>query len=210
MNIFHNYTGDRVTCRDWFQLSLKEGLTVFREQEFCGDMNGRALERIHAVSKLRSFQFPEDAGAMAHPIRPASYETIENFYTSTVYSKGAEVVRMIQTLVGRKGFRKGLRLYLKRHDGQAATCDDFVAAMAEANGIDLDHFMLWYSQAGTPILDVSSQYNAKKKEYTLTVKQKTPPTPGQNKKKPLYMPFSVGFWTPRARNEGDVCELICP
>ncbi len=190
---FHNYTGDRVTCRDWFQLSLKEGLTVFREQEFCGDMNGRALERIHSVSKLRSFQFPEDAGAMAHPIRPASYEMIENFYTSTVYGKGAEVIRMIQTLVGRKGFRKGLRLYLKRHDGQAATCDDFVAAMAEANGIDLDHFMLWYSQAGTPVLDVSSEYNAKKKEYTLTVKQKTLPTAGQNKKKPLYMPFSVGL-----------------
>lgn len=190
---FHNYTGDRVTCRDWFQLSLKEGLTVFREQEFCGDMNDRALERIQSVSKLRSFQFPEDAGAMAHPIRPSAYESVENFYTSTVYGKGAEVVRMIQTLVGRKGFRKGLRLYLKRHDGQAATCEDFVSAMAEANAIDLDHFLLWYSQAGTPVLDVTSQYDAKKKEYTLKVKQHTAPTAGQKTKKPLYMPFSVGL-----------------
>jgi len=190
---FHNYTGDRVTCRDWFQLSLKEGLTVFREQEFCGAMNGAALERIRTVSKLRSFQFPEDAGAMAHPIRPDSYEEIDNFYTSTVYDKGAEVTRMIQTLVGTKGFRKGMKLYLKRHDGQAATCDDFVAAQAEANEIDLDHFMLWYSQAGTPVLDVTSSYNARKKEYTLIVKQKTAPTAGQKSKKPLYMPLSVGL-----------------
>lgn len=197
---FHNYTGDRVTCRDWFQLSLKEGLTVFREEEFCGDMNDHALERIRKVAALRSLQFPEDAGAMAHPIRPSSYEAIDNFYTSTVYKKGAEVVRMIQTLVGRKGFRKGLRHYLKKHDGQAATCDDFVAAMAETNQIDLDHFMLWYSQAGTPVLDVCSFYHAKKKEYTLTIKQKTPPTPGQPRKKPLYLPFSVGLLDEKGRD----------
>ncbi len=197
---FHNYTGDRVTCRDWFQLSLKEGLTVFREREFCGDMNGRALERIGAVSKLRSFQFAEDAGAMAHPIRPATYQAIDNFYTRTVYDKGQEVVRMIQTLVGREGFRKGLRHYLKKHDGQAATCEDFVAAMAEVNKIDLDQFMRWYSQAGTPVLKVRSRYDAKKKEYTLTVEQKTPPTPGQPKKKPFYMPFSVGLLDEKGRD----------
>ncbi len=190
---FHNWTGDRVTCRDWFQLSLKEGLTVFREQEFCGDMNGRALERIHAVSALRGAQFPEDAGAMAHSIRPSSYEAIDNFYTSTVYGKGAEVVRMIQTLVGRQGFRKGMNLYLKRYDGQAATCDEFVQAMAAANDIDLSQFMLWYSQAGTPVLKIRSSYDEKTKEYTLRVKQSTPPTPDQKRKKPLYMPFSIGL-----------------
>ncbi|MDX9690495.1 MAG: aminopeptidase N [Proteobacteria bacterium] len=191
---FHNYTGDRVTCRDWFQLSLKEGLTVFREQEFCGDMNSRALERLKSVVKMRQGQFPEDAGAMAHPIRPASYQAIDNFYTSTVYQKGAEVVRMLQTLMGgRAAFRKGLRLYLKRHDGQAATCEDFVLAMADASGLELDQFMLWYSQAGTPVLDVTSSFNKRKKEYTLHVKQSCPPTPGQKTKKPMNMPFSVGL-----------------
>lgn len=190
---FHNYTGDRVTCRDWFQLSLKEGLTVYREQEFCGAMNSPAIERLHSVIKLRTRQFPEDAGAMAHPIRPESYQAIENFYTGTIYEKGAEVIRMIELFVGKKGFRKGLRLYLKRHDGQAATCDDFVKAMEEANDIDLDHFMLWYSQAGTPVLDVSSSYDEKKKEFTIRVKQSCPPTPGQKEKYPLNMPFSVGL-----------------
>ena len=197
---FHNYTGDRVTCRDWFQLSLKEGLTVYREQEFCGDLNGRALERLNSVVKLRARQFPEDAGAMAHPIRPDSYMAIENFYTSTVYEKGSEVVRMIETMVGRKGFRKGLSLYLKRHDGQAATCEDFVKAMEDANNIDLDHFMLWYSQAGTPVLDVTSSYDAKKKEYTLRVKQSCPPTPGQKKKLPMNMPFCVGLLDEKGRD----------
>ncbi len=197
---FHNYTGDRVTCRDWFQLSLKEGLTVFREQEFCGDMNAPALERLGNVQKLRAFQFPEDAGAMAHPIRPASYQAIENFYTSTVYSKGAEVCRMIQTLVGKKGFRKGLNLYLKRHDGQAATCDDFVAAMAEANKIDLAQFMLWYSQAGTPTLDVAGKYDAAAQTYTLTVKQTVPPTPGQPKKKPMHMPLAIGLLNEKGKD----------
>ncbi|HAX91994.1 MAG TPA: aminopeptidase N, partial [Rhodospirillaceae bacterium] len=184
----------------WFQLSLKEGLTVFREQEFCGDMGTRALERLHAVSGLRRGQFPEDAGAMAHPIRPASYETIDNFYTSTVYQKGSEVVRMIQTLIGRKNFRKGLNMYLKRHDGQAATCEDFVAAMEEAGGVDLGHFMVWYRQAGTPVLDVTSSYDKKKKEYTLRVKQSCPPTPGQKKKDPLNMPFCVGLLDQKGRD----------
>jgi len=197
---FHNWTGDRVTCRDWFQLSLKEGLTVYREQEFCGDMNGRALERLESVKKLRLRQFPEDAGAMAHPIRPDSYMAIENFYTSTVYQKGAEVVRMIETMVGRKGFRKGLSLYIKRHDGQAATCDDFVTAMADANDIDLDHFMVWYEQAGTPTLDVTSSYDAKKLEYTLRVKQSCAPTAGQKVKHPLNMPFCVGLLDEKGRD----------
>jgi len=147
---FHNWTGDRITCRDWFQLSLKEGLTVFREQEFTGDTHSRAVERLDAVRGLRRAQFAEDAGAMAHPVRPDRYQAIDNFYTSTVYDKGSEVVRMIQTLVGRKGFQKGMALYVKRHDGQAVTCDDFVKSMADANKIDLRQFMLWYGQAGTP------------------------------------------------------------
>jgi aminopeptidase N len=197
---FHNWTGDRITCRDWFQLSLKEGLTVFREQEFCGDMNSRAVERLTNVASLRRAQFAEDAGAMAHPVRPASYQTIYNFYTATVYSKGAEVVRMIQTLVGRQGFRKGVNLYVKSHDGQAATCDDFVKAMADANRIDLDQFMLWYSQAGTPVLDVTGAYNAKRKEYRLHVKQSCPPTPGQPNKEPMHLPLAVGLLDAKGRD----------
>lgn len=197
---FHNYTGDRVTCRDWFQLTLKEGLTVYREQEFCGFMTSALVERITSVFDIRATQFPEDAGAMAHPIRPDSYMAIENFYTPTVYDKGAEVIRMIESFVGKKGFRKGLSLYLKRHDGQAATCEDFVKAMEDANGIDLDHFMLWYSQAGTPTLDVTSSYDAKKKEYTLRVKQKCPPTHGQKTKLPMNMPFCVGLLDQQGRD----------
>lgn len=209
---FHNYTGNRVTCRDWFQLTLKEGLTVFREQEFCGDMRTPAYERLHAVSAMRRGQFPEDAGAMAHPIRPASYQAIDNFYTSTVYNKGSEVIRMIQTLVGRRGFRKGLRSYLKTHDGSAATCEDFVLAMADANDIDLDQFMLWYSQAGTPVLDVSSEYNAKNKEFVLHVRQSCPQTPGKKKKAPMYMPLSVGFLDSKGKDlKGTfVLDLVAP
>ena len=190
---FHNYTGDRVTCRDWFQLSLKEGLTVFREQEFCGAQHGFDLERLITVASLRRAQFPEDAGAMAHPIRPAAYEAIDNFYTATVYNKGSEVCRMIQTMVGKAGFRKGLRLYLKRHDGQAATCENWVKAQEEANKIDMSQFMLWYSQAGTPTLDVTAKYDAKKQQYRLRVKQTVPPTPGQPVKKPMQMPLAVGL-----------------
>jgi aminopeptidase N len=153
---FHNWTGNRVTCRDWFQLSLKEGLTVFRDQEFSADMigtdSGRAVTRIDQVRTLRQAQFPEDAGPMAHPVRPDSFVEINNFYTVTVYEKGAEVVRMYQTLLGREGFRKGMDLYFERHDGQAVTCDDFRAAMADANGRDLTQFERWYSQAGTPVV----------------------------------------------------------
>jgi aminopeptidase N len=196
----HNWTGDRVTCRDWFQLSLKEGLTVFREQEFCGAMSSPELERLRTVAILRRAQFPEDAGAMAHPIRPATYQAIDNFYTATVYEKGAEVCRMIQTLVGKKGFEKGLSLYIKRHDGTAATCEDFVKAQADANKIDLKHFLLWYSQAGTPVLTVKSAYNEKKKTFALEIRQKTKPTPGQPKKLPLHIPFAMGLLDEKGRD----------
>ncbi len=197
---FHNWTGDRITCRDWFQLSLKEGLTVFREQEFCGDVNSVPVERLGNVRDLRRTQFAEDSGAMAHPVRPDRYQAIDNFYTATVYDKGAEVVRMIQTLVGIKGFRRGMDLYVKRHDGQAVTCDDFVRAMADANKIDLKQFMLWYSQAGTPVLDVASRYDAKAKTLRLDVQQSCLPTPGQKKKLPLHIPFAVGLLDDRGRD----------
>lgn len=191
---FHNWTGDRVTCRDWFQLSLKEGLTVFREQEFMGDMHDRAVERIENVRDLRTRQFAEDAGAMAHPVRPDRYQAIDNFYTATVYDKGAEVVRMIQTLAGgRAGFRKGMDEYFRRHDGQAVTCDDFAQAMASANKLDLKQFMLWYAQAGTPTVKVKSAWNAKAKALKLTLSQSCPPTPGQPTKRPMHVPFSVGL-----------------
>jgi len=197
---FHNWTGDRITLRDWFQLSLKEGLTVFREHEFCGDMNSHALERLTSVWNLRRTQFPEDAGPMAHAVRPASYKAIDNFYTSTVYHKGAEVVRMLQTLVGRQGFRKGMSLYVKRHDGHSATCENFVTAMADANRIDLDQFMLWYRQAGTPVLFVTSRYDSLRKEYRLRVRQFCPPTPGQPKKTPMHMPLAVGLLDAKGRD----------
>src|SRR5207249_8029817 len=176
---FHNWTGNRVTCRDWFQLSLKEGLTVFRDQEFGADNYSRAVERVREVRELRGGQFAEDAGPMAHPVRPASYMEINNFYTSTVYEKGAEVVRMIRTLIGAQNFRKGMDLYFARHDGQAVTCDDFVRAMADAAGVDLSQFMRWYDQAGTPVLEVAGEYDAGLKRYLLSVKQSCPPTPGQ-------------------------------
>ena len=190
---FHNWTGDRVTCRDWFQLSLKEGLTVFREQEYMGDMDSRSVERLGNVRGLRRAQFAEDAGTMAHPIRPDRYQAIDNFYTSTVYQKGSEVVRMFQTLKDRDGFRKGMDLYFKRHDGQAVTCDDFARAMADANRLDIKQFMLWYSQAGTPSVSVTSAYNAKAKTYTLTATQTCPPTPGQPRKLPMHIPLAVGL-----------------
>ncbi|EFL50909.1 aminopeptidase N [Solidesulfovibrio fructosivorans JJ]] len=202
---FHNWSGDRVTCRDWFQITLKEGLTVFREQEFVGDMNSPAQERLRTVSVLRRVQFPEDAGAMAHPIRPASYQAVENFYTATVYSKGAEVIRMIQTLVGREGFRKGLDLYFERHDGHSATCEDFVRAMADANAIDLGQFMRWYAQAGTPVLDVTSRYDADSRAYTLEVEQRCPATPGQDTKEPFHMPLRLGLLDARGGDmKGDM------
>jgi len=193
---FHNWTGNRVTCRDWFQLSLKEGLTVFRDQEFGADMYSRPVERIREVRGLRSGQFAEDAGPMAHPVRPASYIEINNFYTSTVYEKGAEVVRMIRTLIGAPAFRRGMDLYFARHDGQAVTCDDFVKAMADASGADLSQFKLWYDQAGTPVLDVETGYDAARKHYALTVRQSCPPTPGQEKKLPFHIPLAVGLVGP--------------
>ena len=188
---FHNWTGNRVTCRDWFQLSLKEGLTVFRDQEFSGDRASRAVRRIENIRLLRQHQFPEDAGPTAHPVRPASYEEMNNFYTMTVYEKGAEVVRMYHTLLGEEGFQKGMKLYFQRHDGQAVTCDDFRAAMADANGINLDQFALWYSQAGTPVLEAEGRL--KNNSFELTVKQTVPPTPDMADKQPMMIPVKIGL-----------------
>ncbi|MBV8665287.1 MAG: aminopeptidase N [Burkholderiaceae bacterium] len=194
---FHNWTGNRVTCRDWFQLSLKEGLTVFRDQEFSADMlgteSGRAVKRIEDVRVLRQAQFAEDSGPMAHPVRPDSYVEINNFYTVTVYEKGAEVVRMYQTLFGRAGFRKGMDLYFQRHDGHAVECDDFRAAMADANGRKLDQFERWYSQAGTPHVKAEGRYDAVAKTYELSFSQTCPATPGQAKKLPFHIPVAVGL-----------------
>lgn len=188
---FHNWTGNRVTCRDWFQLSLKEGLTVFRDQEFSGDRAGRAVRRIENIRLLRQYQFPEDAGPTAHPVRPARYEEMNNFYTMTVYEKGAEVVRMYHTLLGEEGFQKGMKLYFQRHDGQAVTCDDFRAAMADANGINLDQFALWYSQAGTPVLEAEGRL--KNNVFELTIKQTVPPTPDMADKQPMMIPVKIGL-----------------
>jgi len=169
---FHNWTGNRVTCRDWFQLTLKEGLTVFRDQEFSGDMGSAAVKRIEEVRLLRAAQFPEDGGPMSHPIRPESYIAMDNFYTATVYCKGAEVIRMYQTLLGREGFRKGMDLYFERHDGNAVTCDDFRAAMADANGKDLTQLEEWYLQPGTPQIEVQGAWDSTAGKYTLTMRQK--------------------------------------
>lgn len=199
---FHNWTGNRVTCRDWFQLTLKEGLTVFRDQEFSMDMAGsasaRAIKRIEDVRTLRAVQFPEDAGPMAHPIRPDAYARVDNFYTSTVYEKGAEVIRMMQTFTGREGFAKGLTLYFDRFDGQAITCDDFAQAIADANprsalAQNLPQFMHWYAQAGTPRIKASGWYDAEHNTYQLTLRQSCPATPGQPDKKPLVIPVVLGF-----------------
>jgi aminopeptidase N len=190
---FHNWTGNRVTCRDWFQLSLKEGLTVFRDQEFSADMNSRSVQRIDDVRLLKNFQFKEDAGPMAHPVRPDSYQEINNFYTSTVYNKGAEVIRMMHTLLGPKLFRKGMDLYFSRHDGQAVTCDDFAVAMSDASGIDLKQFKNWYRQAGTPVLQVKGEWNEPQAEYKLLIRQSCPDTPGQTAKKPFHMPVKIGL-----------------
>jgi aminopeptidase N len=190
---FHNWTGDRITCRDWFQLSLKEGLTVFRDQEFSSDERSRPVERIGVVRGLRGAQFPEDAGPLAHPVRPDSYIEINNFYTATVYQKGSEVIRMMHTILGEEGFQKGMRLYVERHDGEAATCDQFVAAMADANGADLGQFKLWYSQAGTPEVEIAHRYDVATGTYDLDVAQRVPPTPGQPEKKPMHIPLAVGL-----------------
>jgi aminopeptidase N len=199
---FHNWTGNRVTCRDWFQLSLKEGLTVFRDQEFsmdlCAEPSARAVKRIEDVRVLRTAQFPEDAGPMAHPVRPDSYAEINNFYTVTVYEKGAEVVRMMQTLVGREGFARGMKLYFERHDGQAVTCDDFAQAIADANPESdlarlLPQFKRWYSQAGTPQVRAEGVYDEAARAYTLTLSQSCLPTPGQASKEPFVIPVSLGL-----------------
>ncbi len=185
---FHNWTGNRVTCRDWFQLSLKEGLTVFRDQQFTADMSLRAVKRIRDVRLLRTHQFAEDAGPMAHPVRPDAFIEIGNFYTVTIYGKGAEVIRMLHTLLGDGTFRAGLRLYIERHDGQAVTTGDFVAAMEAASGMDLGQFRRWYTQAGTPVLRARGAYDAARSQYVLEVEQRTPPTPGQPAKQPLHVP----------------------
>ncbi|OSI25328.1 aminopeptidase N [Neisseria dumasiana] len=190
---FHNWTGNRVTCRDWFQLSLKEGLTVFRDQEFSADRIDHGTCRIDNVAMLRQHQFPEDAGPTAHPVRPAFYEEMNNFYTMTVYEKGAEVVRMYHTFLGEAGFQKGMKLYFERHDGQAVTCDDFRAAMADANGFDFSRFALWYSQAGTPVLDVTGRLK-ENGDYVLNVKQTVPPTPDMAEKQPMMMPLKIALF----------------
>lgn len=189
---FHNWTGNRITCRDWFQLSLKEGLTVFRDQEFTCDMNSRNVCRIADVDVLHNTQFPEDAGAMAHPVRPESYQEINNFYTATIYNKGAEVIRMQQALLGAQGFRRGMDLYFDRHDGQAVTIDDFVAAMEDANHVDLTQFKHWYSQAGTPILQSKSAYS--EGNFTLTLEQSCPMTPDGHEKKPFHIPIRMALF----------------
>jgi len=190
---FHNWSGNRVTCRDWFQLSLKEGFTVFRDAEFSADMNSRTVKRIEDVAYLRTHQFAEDAGPMAHPIRPDSFIEISNFYTLTVYEKGAEVVGMVHTLLGAEGFRKGSDLYFERHDGHAVTTDDFIKAMEDANGVDLTQFKRWYTQAGTPRLEVSEAYDAAAQRYSLTFRQSCPPTPGQVEKLPFVIPVALGL-----------------
>jgi aminopeptidase N len=191
---FHNWTGNRVTCRDWFQLSLKEGLTVFRDQEFTSDVTSRAVKRIQDVRYLRAHQFAEDSSPMAHPVRPASYVEINNFYTLTVYEKGAEVVRMYQTLLGKDGFRKGLDLYFQRYDGQAVTTDDFADAMAEANNIDLGNFLNWYSQSGTPVLNICSNWHEDSQEYTVSIEQVIPDTQQQPDPQPQLIPVTLSLY----------------
>jgi aminopeptidase N len=190
---FHNWTGNRVTCRDWFQLCLKEGLTVFRDQEFLASQRSAAVQRIQEARQLKARQFPEDGGPLAHPVRPDRYIEINNFYTATVYDKGAEVVRMLQTLLGPEGFRKGLDLYFDRHDGHAVTVEDFVACFADSSGRDLDQFMTWYSQAGTPDLVCQLKHDPRAKTAELTITQVLAPTPGQAKKKPLHIPLRMGL-----------------
>ncbi|EHH1279513.1 aminopeptidase N [Vibrio parahaemolyticus] len=191
---FHNWTGNRVTCRDWFQLSLKEGLTVFRDQEFSSDLGSRAVNRIDNVRIIRGPQFAEDASPMSHPIRPDKVIEMNNFYTLTVYEKGSEVIRMYHTLLGEEGFQKGMKLYFERHDGTAATCEDFVSAMEDATGVDLKQFRLWYSQSGTPTLRVNSEYNAEAKTYALTVEQFTEATQDQAEKQALHIPFDIELY----------------
>ncbi|HHI4975810.1 TPA: aminopeptidase N [Vibrio parahaemolyticus] len=201
---FHNWTGNRVTCRDWFQLSLKEGLTVFRDQEFSSDLGSRAVNRIDNVRIIRGPQFAEDASPMSHPIRPDKVIEMNNFYTLTVYEKGSEVIRMYHTLLGEEGFQKGMKLYFERHDGTAATCEDFVSAMEDATGVDLKQFRLWYSQSGTPTLRVNNEYNAEAKTYALTVEQFTEATQDQAEKQALHIPFDIELYD----SKGQIIPLI--
>jgi len=190
---FHNWTGNRITCRDWFQLCLKEGLTVFRDQEFSSDMRSRPVKRIADVRGLRATQFVEDAGPLAHSVRPDTYKEINNFYTTTIYEKGAELVRMVQTFIGRENFRAGMDLYFARHDGEAATVEQFIKCFADASQRDLTQFMRWYSQAGTPEVTTRGHYDATRRTYTLSCTQTVPPTPGQPIKQPMVVPLSLGL-----------------
>ena len=199
---FHNWTGDRITCRDWFQLCLKEGLTVYRDQEFTSDERSRAVKRIDDVRTLRAAQFPEDGGPLAHPARPDRYREINNFYTATVYDKGAEIVRMLATLLGDAGFRKGMDLYFERHDGEATTIEAFIKVFEDANGVDLQHFQTWYLQAGTPEVTVADSYDAASQTYRLTLSQRTAPTPGQDSKVPLPIPVRFGLIGPNGSPMG--------
>lgn len=200
---FHNWTGNRVTCRDWFQLSLKEGLTVFRDQEFSSDLGSRAVNRINNVRIIRGPQFAEDASPMSHPIRPEKVIEMNNFYTLTVYEKGSEVIRMLHTLLGEARFQKGIKTYIERHDGTAATCEDFICAMEDASGVDLTQFRRWYSQSGTPILTVKSDYLAEQQQWQLDVWQHTPPTQDQSEKQPLHIPLDIELYAP----DGSVLPL---
>ena len=193
---FHNWSGNRVTCRDWFQLSLKEGLTVFRDQEFSADTHSKDVQRIDDVTHLRRFQFAEDSSPLAHPIRPDNYIEINNFYTMTVYEKGAEVIRMMRTLLGSENYRKGTDLYFERHDGQAVTCEDFVKAMEDASGADLSQFRLWYEQAGTPEVSFEGHYDVNSGAYSVKLSQKIPDTPKQTDKKPMVIPVAIGLLGP--------------
>ena len=193
---FHNWTGNRITCRDWFQLCLKEGLTVYRDQEFTADMRSRPVKRIADVRALRARQFPEDASPLAHPVRPQTYSEISNFYTPTVYEKGAEVIRMLRAIVGQDGFRAGMDLYFERHDGEAVTIEDFVAAFSDASNTDLEQFMLWYRQAGTPVVAARGRYDRRARTYTLDLEQSCPPTPGQAVKQAMHIPVRFGLIGP--------------
>ncbi|WP_428526884.1 aminopeptidase N [Roseibium sp.] len=199
---FHNWTGNRITCRDWFQLCLKEGLTVFRDQEFSADMRSRPVKRIADVKLLKMHQFPEDAGPLAHPVRPRSYQEINNFYTATVYEKGAEIVRMLQTLLGEDGFRSGLDLYFDRHDGEATTIEAFLKCFEDATGNDLEQFSLWYEQAGTPTVSVKTAHNPENKSFTLTLSQEIPPLPGQKSAKAAVIPLKFGLLGPNGQDLG--------
>ncbi|MBV2191490.1 aminopeptidase N [Providencia rettgeri] len=210
---FHNWTGNRITCRDWFQLSLKEGLTVFRDQEFSSDLGSRSVNRINNVKVMRSAQFAEDASPMAHPIRPDKVIEMNNFYTLTVYEKGSEVIRMIHTLLGEEMFQAGIQLYVHRHDGSAATCDDFVQAMEDASNVDLSLFRRWYSQSGTPVLTVRDEYSPEKQQYTLHVSQMTPPTADQAEKQPLHIPLDIELYDEQGgiitlKREGSVVNSV--